>query len=165
MLGDPALRNVISANAGPGVWLAGGASSNSILSNLIGTDPSGGAARANASGVVVTGPSNVLNGNVISGNTGPGVSVSGFGANGNILSSNVIGLSLGASAVVGNGGARFALSEGPNFVFLGNAIAGNGGDGIWVSASSNVIRENYIGTNASGTGGLGNVGNGHADPV
>ena len=83
----PAQRNVISGNAS-GVTILGGG--NFVQGNYIGTDVSGTAALGNGSGVTVAGSNNFVGtnadglndgseGNLISGNTGNGVLITGSG--------------------------------------------------------------------------------------
>ena len=80
-------RNVISGNMGSGISLTAGASSNQVLGNFIGTNASGTSALPNADDGVDLADSNTTGNtiggtvagarNVISGNTGAGVSLSG----------------------------------------------------------------------------------------
>jgi hypothetical protein len=102
--------NVISGN-GPGVKLLGGATDNLVAGNLIGTDVTGTFAIGNYSdGVLIDdAPNNTIGGatawsrNLISGNGGNGVTITGSLASGNrilsnsIYANNGIGIDLDAS--------------------------------------------------------------------
>ena len=96
--GDP---NLISGNWGAGIALTGsGATDNRIYNNYIGTDRTGMAALGNGSrGVSITtqAASNAIggpggNGNVISGNTGHGISIQSSGSSSNVVQGNRIGI-------------------------------------------------------------------------
>ena len=96
-----AARNVIAGNAGAGVLILDpAATGNTVAGNYIGTDATGTLARANATGVVVglgahdntIGGTAAGAGNVISGNAGSGVQVSGAETTNNTVAGNTIGL-------------------------------------------------------------------------
>ena len=88
-----------------------------------------------------------------------------FGATGNGIYSNVIGSNTqnAANAANGNGieltGAASgntigkAINAGTVSAFAGNVISNNKTNGIWIAgtASTNVVQNNYIGTNLAGT--------------
>ena len=105
-------RNLISGNDLGGVWIT--ASNVKVQGNYIGTDVTGSVTLANAGdGVVITdgtgsiigtdgdGSNDALEGNVISGNTGVGVHVSG--ANSNTVAGNIIGLDATGTIATGMG--------------------------------------------------------------
>ena len=108
--------NVISGNTGAGIELDGANTSTpgpvenvSIEGNFIGTDITGTIARPNgANGVTITGGSNLntIGGstagarNVISGNTGDGVSITG---NNNLVEGNYVGTNAAGTAALANG--------------------------------------------------------------
>jgi CSLREA domain-containing protein len=159
-------RNVISGNGGHGVRIDGvNASNNRVRGNFIGTDVSGTVALGNInSGVAVFGSnSNTVGGtaaaarNVISGNGGVGVLLSGGGAGANVVQGNYIGTQAdGASALpnllggvsVSNGAS--GSSVGGTAAGTGNVIAFNGGDGVSVSSGTgNRVLSNSIHTNGS----------------
>jgi parallel beta-helix repeat protein len=147
--------NVISGNALNGIRVQG---TNHVLeNNFIGTDASGTAPlpnggdgvfiSGNATGVIVGGTSFPTI-NVISGNAGNGVAISG--ASGNSVAGNEIGVDATASAALPNGGNGIAMINAANNVVDGNQISGNTGDGISIDASSagNSIVSSVIGLDA-----------------
>jgi len=179
------LGNTLPAlTAGNGVHIRGAAArSNSVLGNLIGVNKSGilTAGLGNArDGVLLEGaPSNIIGGpsvvrQVISGNAGNGVEMSGAGASGNQVLGCIIGLNVTGGSVVGVGGKR--LGNGRNGVLISgasgntiggastsarNIISGNGiprpgqsdANGIQISGASatrNLIAGNTIGTDITG---------------
>ncbi|MFN8522600.1 MAG: Calx-beta domain-containing protein [Chloroflexota bacterium] len=173
-----AARNLISGNTTQGVLLqGGGATGNAVQGNYIGTAGTGVTALANGVGVATVGaPSNTIGGttgtvpggpcsgacNLISGNTGVGVSI-GAGV-GNVVQGNFIGVRADGTAALPNGtdgvdvvGAS-GLTIGGTTVAARNLISGNGRDGIIMRASAtgtNVLG-NYVGTNAAGAAALAN---------
>jgi hypothetical protein len=81
--------------------------SNLIEDNLVGTDPTGQVMMANGGdGIHISQmPANLIEGNVIAGNGGIGVSVEGAAATGNIVHAN---------SIVGNGGLGIRLTNNGN---------------------------------------------------
>jgi trimeric autotransporter adhesin len=167
-------RNVISGNAGPGVWIGGGSTGNQISGNYIGTNVAGTGAVANAAaGIDVYSGGNVIGGaaagagNVISGNAVYGVSFTGAAASGNTVAGNFIGLAATGTAMLGNGNDGVFIIDGASGNTIGgataayrNVIAGNS-DGVQIGglsggANSNVVQNNYIGTDVTGTLDFGN---------
>ena len=168
-------RNVISGNAGFGVYFASSTSGSSVLSNYIGTSATGTVARANLDGVWIdSSAGNTIGqagaGNLISGNTYWGITVDGAGAVGNTIRANLIGTDAAGGAPLPNGadgirvtGAATATAIGGTAVADRNLISGNVGAGIKISdsgTSGTVVRGNYVGTNAAGTAAIANAGNG-----
>jgi hypothetical protein len=98
--------------------------------------------------------------NVISGNDGDGVAIHGYyTATFNKLHGNYIGTDATGTSAIGNGDGVY-ISGAPNNLIggtnpgEGNVISGNWDDGIEIAgtgAADNLIRGNYIGTNAAGT--------------
>ncbi len=145
----------------------------------IGVDASGNASANGTNGIQINdGADNVtIRNNVISGNTGDGLQIAGGGGDGSghLIENNKIGTNgagTSCSTNFGNGTIGIAIQGGvANMTIQNNIIGCNGrtqsaggsnGDGIqWAAASStnNQIKNNYIGTNASGTN-LGNHQNG-----
>jgi hypothetical protein len=161
--------NVICASAGAGVLLSGDITvGNALISNFVGVGPDGVTAYGNAAGVVVTNGASVnsigttASGNVISGNRGPGVQISGSQTAFNILYANRIGLAATGQTPVPNagpgvdvfgsaGGTQIGNPDfGITFFGTGNEIAFNQGDGVLVrdDASSTFISANSIYANA-----------------
>ena len=161
-----AARNIISGNSVHGIEIVGLASVNNVVQgNYIGLDLSGLAPLPNsASGVFLNSTAgNLIGGaesgarNLISGNPGSGVSISG--GSDNIIQGNFIGLNRTGSASLGNGFGISVNDSRQNLIGGGeaetrNIISGNSIDGIAVSgfgaASANLILGNYIGTDPSG---------------
>lgn len=156
-------RNYISGNGLDGIELLGiDATANDVLGNLIGTDLTGDAALPNdGNGILIDNASdNVVGGstdgarNVISGNGGVGVQVSGFSAANNTVRRNFIGTNDTGQTAVGNtAGGVLVLEASDNLIggqasSSGNFIAGNGGPGVEISgdnATNNRIQGNQIG--------------------
>src|SRR5262249_54857021 len=104
--------------------------------------------------------------NVISGNNDDGLNISDAGTSGNLVLGNGIGVdTTGAAAlpnthrgIIVHGGAA-SNTIGGTSSGAGNVISGNGWDGIamWdAGTSGNAILGNFIGTDSSGSTGLGN---------
>jgi hypothetical protein len=164
-----AARNLISGNQGHGVFLSD-SRTNNILGNWIGVNATGNIALPNAAdGVHLATASDTntigtLDGtgrNVISGNGGNGIWI--LEGSSNTVFGNYIGTNAAASGAVANGQAGIALSTGPNTVggpgTAGNLISGNTGAGISLlpGGNGNVVRGNFIGTNATGVGRIPNA--------
>jgi CSLREA domain-containing protein len=160
-----ATRNVISGN-NLGVEIDGPTTGNIVEGNLVGTDSTGGASLANGEGVSVFGTGNTIGGtaagagNVISGNTFEGVMVYGSG---NRVQGNLIGTDVDGTSALGNQTgveARSSGTIGGTTPAARNVISGNR-DGVIVRQGvAATIRENFIGTDSSGTGDVGNTGEG-----
>lgn len=121
--------------------------------------------------------------NIFSGNNGAGVFLTGAAATGNVISGNYIGTNSAGTGAVGNQNMGVGVgpspgATGPNSSTIGgttgttpggactgacNLISGNKGNGFYfeaVESSGHLILGNYIGTDAAGTGSVGNVGDG-----
>lgn len=166
--------NVISGNGQSGVYILNwDASGNRVLGNFIGTDATGmltcsnsleGISLVGATATTVGG-TNAGDRNVISGNTQRGIYLTtgsdkpGGGTN-NLISGNYIGIKATGNAVLANGlsGVELYKAAG-NTVGISNVISGNRGAGVTIShgsSTNNRVIGNWIGTDASGLGGLGN---------
>ena len=155
-------RNVISTNS-LGIFIRGSsASGNAVAGNFIGTNSSGTAALDLGSGISieqdahdnVIGGSTPGSGNVISGNGGVGVIVSG-GGTGNAVRGNLIGTDHTGVSALGNGQAGVqvlasATAIGGTDPGEGNTIAHNeGGPGVSVfSGTQSSVLGNSIHSNA-----------------
>jgi titin len=159
-------RDLISGNLfGLGV----GGVANRVQGNFIGTDLTGTRALANDGGVGVGGP-NLIGGtepgagNLISGNTGTGVTVStGATVQGNYIGTDVTGTqALGNRIGVAFEGSSMSTTlVGGTEAGAGNLISGNSLYGLISSTSGrNVIQGNYIGTDVTGTQAVGNGSHG-----
>ena len=165
--------NVISGNTGDGMLMNGAASGNTIEGNFIGTDPTGTTSIPNtADGITIgTGTNNTIGGttaaarNVISGNIGDGVDLTGTGTTGNIVEGNYIGTNASGTSALANGTGISIASDsnlignngtGVNDSAATNVISGNTTFGISISGNNNHVAGNYIGTNAAGTAAISN---------
>jgi len=170
-------RNVIAGNDQYGVVISGaGASNNVVQGNYIGADATGALARSNSwGGVYLLAANNTIGGtaagarNLISGQTGMGVILSGAGATGNLVQGNYIGTDASGTAALGNDGGVMVTGGatgntlGGTAAGAGNLISGNRSFGVYVGGSSTrgtAIQGNVIGADASGTLPLGNGGEG-----
>ncbi len=176
--------NLISGN-GDGIQLRG--TGNVAAGNLIGTDPMGTTAIGNHFGVYVIGNgarvgtngdgvSDALERNIISGNDlgihWTGGSLSGVVVAGNYVGTDVtgtlpLGNRWGGMVVQGTSDARIGTNgDGISDDLERNIISANGqtqgysGYGIELRGSGAIVIGNYIGTDAAGTGVMGNSGSG-----
>ena len=169
----PAGRNVISGNAGVGVYLSNDGNANEIIDNFIGTTSDGMSAAGNLTGgVYLAGVDSVITGadlaagqNVISGNAGYGIRID-QGDESHIMN-NYIGLARDGLTSLPNGGNGIEIlgeaydNEIGNPVFFttgggtlplsnANRIAYNGGHGIvlknagWIDPNYNLLYQNAI---------------------
>ena len=109
-------------------------------------------------------------GNLISGNTSGGVNMNGAGANGNQVLGNLIGTNAAGTAAVANGnnginifGGASNNTVGGSSIAARNVVSGNLGSGIRIqdaAGTGNVVRGNYVGTDAAGTARVANGNNG-----
>jgi hypothetical protein len=175
-----AARNIISGNNNRGVNLYGlGTSNNLVQGNYIGTDISGTRAIPNAfSGVDIDSDStggasnNTVGGtaagagNLISGNSIHGIGIYGGGVTGNIVQGNSIGVDVTGSVALGNAsdGVTIDLAASNNLIGgtaagARNVISGNVFDGVAIfgtGTTGNLVQNNFIGTDLSGTSALPN---------
>ncbi|MGO9919363.1 MAG: hypothetical protein ACLQIB_32270, partial [Isosphaeraceae bacterium] len=170
--------NAASAFVG-GYQSIAGAANNVVAGNLIGTNAAGTAALGNGDNGVqleggtttnsigvntVYGPGNADERNVISGNTSAGVEITGAGTTGNAVAGDYIGTDVTGSAPLGNGAEGVEIDTGASDNTIGgttasarNIISANDGSGVLISAANdNLVEGNYVGTDKTGTVGLGN---------
>ena len=152
---------------------------NILTSNYIGTNQGGSGAAGNINrGVLIVGTTGHIIGpnggdgsrNVISGNSGRGIEITG-GGSANIFG-NYIGTDQGGVNDVGNTQEGILIVNSGNSVIGGltvtdrNLISGNNGSGISIlgdfgtTASNNTIIGNYIGVSSGGNAALSNNGSG-----
>ncbi len=141
------------ANSANGVYIGNGASSNTI----------GGWS-------FVSGGSLAGSGDVISGNTGDGIQLTGSGTINNVVQGNFIGLTATGMSGLGNGGNGVSVFGGASYNTIGgtsagtgNVISANDGNGVLISDSGtsfNLVEGNLIGTDPTGLIGAGNGGDG-----
>jgi hypothetical protein len=137
------VANVISGNTTRGLRIGGVAGTNNVVrGNLIGTTADGAQPLANGTdGVIIQqdagnntiGGTDPTAGNLISGNLGPGVLISGAG-NGNQVLGNTIGLDVEGTAL-GNGGHGIWIPSTSFTTVANNTIRSNGGHGIFLNGS------------------------------
>ncbi len=158
-------------NSAEGIFITGnGASGNKVIGNIVGTNgfpPSGN----NHNGIyIVNSPGNVIGGsqvverNLISGNSQNGIRIYGPESIGNEISGNFIGTDISGQNSIPN---QFGITieDAPDNVIGGttiesrNIISGNNDDGINILGSlaeHNKILGNFIGVAADGSSTLGN---------
>ncbi len=146
--------NVISGNPGGGIAVCDWGWPHSLIrGNYIGTDASGTQPLGNGYGIGLGGWHVLIEGNVISGNQGPGVDAASAGTEYNWIAGNAIGTDASGTIPLGNGWAGVGLWDYAAHSFVqGNTIAFNGGNGwdagVFVQRSvSNTIRRNSIYSN------------------
>lgn len=176
--GFAAARNVISGNTNNGIYLYTGATGNYVQGNYIGIDSLGTHKVPNiAEGIrIEAGPNTIggavaSTGNVISGNGGNGILLSGASATGNSIAGNFIGTAASGASELGNTFSGIRLTNAPANIIGGtstsarNVISGNStgtansGGGISLRGSGSVQNQivgNYIGTDVSGTAAIAN---------
>lgn len=157
--------NLISGNLRDGIDILGASSNNTVQGNLVGLNSNGSVAIPNGSeGIYVTGSNNLIGGsnanlrNVISGNGGSGVTLSG---DSNQVNNNFIGTDINGTTAIGNkNGVRIDNNSTNNRiggVGLGNLISGNEVGVEIQEGANNTIQGNLIGTTANGMTALGNT--------
>jgi len=154
--------------------------SNTVSGNFIGTNAAGTAVVRNGRapsdptgpfdfgyGVYIEGAStnNIIQNNALSGND-IGVYINSLTATGTQILNNRIGTNAAGTAALGNN-REGILSFAGNTTVAGNVLSGNGLDnilgqaeGVNLVGNNNVLRGNFIGTDATGNADLGNAGHG-----
>lgn len=172
-----ASRNVISGNTHIGVFLPSSGliqTGNVVRGNFIGTDVSGSVAIGNGLGILVNTDGNITiggttagSGNVISGNAGNGGWGVRFSAGtSSLVQGNFVGTNAAGTAGLGNAAEGIFLNGsactiGGTVVGARNIVSGNAGIGVRLNlGGTNQVQGNYIGTNAAGTGVIGNLDSG-----
>ncbi len=177
-LNDAAERNVISGNGGSGVAFLdqNGTVAHAVVvaGNFIGTDATGAFAVPNgvdgvaiqsspgSTGTARIGGATAATGNVLSGNTGSGVSVGGTGGTAVTIAGNRIGTDAAGTAAVGNGRGVFldagahGVTVGGSAAGAGNLVSGNTNGGVVVAGDANTLLGNVVGLAADGVTPLGN---------
>jgi hypothetical protein len=156
----PSASNVVQGNVISGNTLSGvsifnaGATNNLVAGNFIGTNLAGAAALPNdQQGVLVAlgAGSNTIGGttpdarNVVSGNSGAGIIVSGTGTDNVVIQGNLIGTAADGVTALGNAQNGILVADGPTSLAIGgtvtgaaNTIAFNTGAGVAVPTSVGV---------------------------
>jgi parallel beta-helix repeat protein len=167
------LANVISGNGQAGILIErdGPGGTNVVRNNFIGTNAGGTAAVANNGDGVqfIDATLNIVENNLISGNTGNGIFILRGGTH--TVRGNRVGTNLAGNAALANGSNGVALNASPNNQIgfgnalipanfaLANVISGNAGSGVSIFdalAANNRVDGNLIGTSADGAAALGN---------
>ncbi len=169
----PEARNVISGN-GEGLEIRGDCDDNVVQGNFIGTNAAGTGSLGNLSnGIrIVNGPVNTVVGgmvagarNIVSGNQGTGVVITSATATNSLVQGNYIGTDVTGTVALGNALNGVDVTDAPDNTIggteagAGNLISGNSLDGVFIggaTATNNLVQGNFIGTDASGTGPMGN---------
>lgn len=183
-------RVVASGNTSFGIDLEPGTTGNLVAGAIVGTNPSGTTAIPNGVGIRDRGTGNEIGeemppppsahtnlssataaipeadgwSNLISGNTGDGVQLTGTST----LVAAFIGTNSAGSAGIPNGGNGVNITGGSATLIggtaagAGNLISANGLSGVALAGAATgvSIAGNYIGTDVSGTADLGNIGSG-----
>jgi titin len=169
--------DVISGNSWDGVHIVNGATANVVEGDDIGTNLGGTAALGNAqSGVAIYAgaTNNIIGGtaagagDVLSGNGGHGVYISGSGTTGNVVAGDLIGTdSTGSYSVPNNVGVLIQNGAAQNTIGgitsrVSDVISGNSWDGVQITwgATQNVVEGDYIGLALDGQSPLGNGASG-----
>jgi hypothetical protein len=185
-LADEAERNLISGNTLSGVAFEHvGTDDNVVAGNYIGTDAPGNGAlgngthgvwiwygpQANRIGTNGDGLADAAERNLIAANGTIGVSIGASGTDNNTVAGNYIGTDVTGRAALPNVSYGVAITAGASTNLIGtdgdgladaaerNVISGNGDEGVWIAGEGteyNVVAGNYIGTDATGLGALGN---------
>jgi CSLREA domain-containing protein len=161
-------RNVISGNAGDGIRID--SADNRVVNNHLGTNAAGTAALPNTgNGLTVSGPDNRIGGtdaperNVVSANARSGIELESLSSRA-IIYNNYIGTNAAGSAALGNGRSGILVDGADHRIGSAddgsrNVISGNGETGMEIRAAASGIevKNNFIGTDASGMHALGNA--------
>jgi hypothetical protein len=163
--------NLISGAGYDGVQIYDNADSNVVAGNKLGTDVTGTLSVSNYQGVEIdSGTGNTVGGtsaatrDIISGNRWDGVHIVGGGNN--VVEGDYIGVDASGSSPLGNPASGIAIIGGSSGNTIGGATAGSdnvisaNGYGIFMSDSGttgNLVEGNDIGTDRTGSLGLGNA--------
>ena len=169
---------VINNFGGAGILVPATVNNITISGNFIGTDVTGTSAASNGdNGITIYSDNNVIGGitlaerNVISGNGGNGITLTGVNATDNWILNNHIGTDVTGTVDLGNSLSGVYVQGGPsgniigtdgdgsNDASEGNLISGNTLHGVQIyqaGSDSNIIAGNRIGTDATGMLALGN---------
>jgi CSLREA domain-containing protein len=147
-----------------------GGDGNTVQGNYIGTNAAG-SAMLGRSGITIFTKNNIIGGttvearNVMFSSGGFGLSLHESNATGNTIQGNFIGINAAGTASLGGNTASISLVRAPNNTIggavagAGNVISGTNDFGITASDSDALkIQGNFIGTNASGTLAVPNLG-------
>ncbi len=175
--GNTVNNNIVSSNAGNGIFVLGnvfgvGLGANLIKGNWVGVDPTGKAARGNGSdGIALQeSPNNSVINNVSDASGHDGILLTGAGTSNNIVKGNIVGLDGSGANAIGNNWYGIEVS-GPSNTIGGtaagdrNIFSASGFAGIVLytpNCHDNTFQGNYVGTDITGTLARGNVQQGIA---
>jgi CSLREA domain-containing protein len=151
--------NTLSANGSNGIRV-NFAPGTQILSNTVGLNPGGTTAMANSSsGVSLSSDTDTtIQGNTVSGNLGHGIYLTGTQQI--TITNNIVGLNAAGSLAIPNQSTAgiYIRANVVTADVRGNTVSGNRYNGVFLGSGTTgvVIAGNRIGTDASGTAGLGN---------
>ena len=170
--------NIISGNTQNGIliWTAG-TDGNGVKGNFIGTDLTGTVAIPNGNltgGIFIQGAAQgtVIGGdtpaerNLISGNTGRGIRISGAGTDYTVVSGNIIGLDINGTSTLLNGWEGVHVTNSAANTTIGGTTSGEGNVIVAdygavkldVGAHDNTVSANLLGTDITGMVGMGGGG-------
>jgi hypothetical protein len=163
--------NLISGNAGAGIWIVGGVGTT-IVNNTVGLDLRRERSLANqGDGVSLRdgSSSSSVHTNILSGNVGSGIVLTGQGTRSNVVFDNLIGTGRFGSNSIGNSGGGVRIVSGATDNTIGgrttdgNTISGNLLFGIEIAGEGtnrNQVQGNTVGLSQSNSFGLNNAGPG-----
>lgn len=139
-------RNIIAGVAGVGIWDAESVGHNLIEGNSIGTDPTGAFAISNGTGIEIQGDADTIGGvttgagNIIAGNVGAGILLGSSWFGNSLIEGNGIGTDMLGAINLGNGGSGIVVTTSDDVIggdlAAANVIAFNRGDGVTVVSDS-----------------------------
>ena len=125
-----------------GILISGGATGDLITNDFVGTNATGTVAAANAIGIEInSSANNTLNTDLVSGNTGNGVVITGSGSTGNVVVSCKIGTDAAGTASLGNGGEGVDVQNGASANTIGAAASPpvSTNLALWLNADQGVV--------------------------
>ncbi len=143
----PGSGNLISGNTAFGAYFYNnGTNTNYLLGNLVGTDITGTLAIPNETGVWIDGAAygNMVDSNVVSGNSGYGITIVATFTKYNIITRNLIGTDITGQHPLGNGLDGILIAMGPSSNLVGgsvrdaNTIAWNRKSGVAVESDKSL---------------------------
>lgn len=166
-------RNVLSGNAGVGVWIHDTSTNNNqILGNYIGISATGQTSLSNAVGVGIgyEAQNNIIGGttpgarNVISGNSASGIQIQDSNTTGNLVQGNYIGSGVTGMNTIGNlVGVTIGFGAQNNIIGGDSASERNiiSGNQIGLQfqnsgTTGNLVKGNYVGPDVTGLSVIGN---------
>jgi CSLREA domain-containing protein len=159
----PGDRNVISGNGANNILIdSSAAGDNTIQGNYVGTDADGETALgASGAGIYVYSSGNLIENNLVAGNSGVGIGVVGLAGPLNTkIVGNLIGTDKDGERALPNGGGISAC--GSDILIAGNVISGNRDVGLAATGCAFIenarwkVQGNFVGTDKDGRAPLGN---------